>query len=209
MSATSAPATATTSTPRRSLRWRVVDIIVATVLAVACGLIFVFWNSVGYAWYMAMDALTPGLGGLATGIWLIGGVLGALIIRKPGAAVYVEVLAASVSAVMGSQWGWSTIYSGLAQGIGIELVLIVFAYRKFGLGIAMLGGELAGVGAWCLELFTSGNLAKGPEFLIIYLVCLIISGTILAGVVGHLLTRALAATGALDRFAVGREARAK
>ncbi|WP_347306538.1 ECF transporter S component [Corynebacterium sp. SA-MJD20WY100] len=209
MSATSAPATATTSTPRRSLRWRVVDIIVATVLAVACGLIFVFWNSVGYAWYMAMDALTPGLGGLATGIWLIGGVLGALIIRKPGAAVYVEVLAASVSAVMGSQWGWSTIYSGLAQGIGIELVLIVFAYRKFGLGIAMLGGALAGVGAWCLELFTSGNLAKGPEFLIIYLVCLIISGTILAGVVGHLLTRALAATGALDRFAVGREARAK
>lgn len=209
MSATSAPATATTSTPRRSLRWRVVDIIVATVLAVACGLIFVFWNSVGYAWYMAMDALTPGLGGLATGIWLIGGVLGALIIRKSGAAVYVEVLAASVSAVMGSQWGWSTIYSGLAQGIGIELVLIVFAYRKFGLGIAMLGGALAGVGAWCLELFTSGNLAKGPEFLIIYLVCLIISGTILAGVVGHLLTRALAATGALDRFAVGREARAK
>ncbi|MCQ9331146.1 ECF transporter S component [Corynebacterium phoceense] len=209
MSATSAPATATTSTPRRSLRWRVVDIIVATVLAVACGLIFVFWNSVGYAWYMAMDALTPGLGGLATGIWLIGGVLGALIIRKPGAAVYVEVLAASVSAVMGSQWGWSTIYSGLAQGIGIELVLIVFAYRRFGLGIAMLGGALAGVGAWCLELFTSGNLAKGPEFLIIYLVCLIISGTILAGVVGHLLTRALAATGALDRFAVGLEARAK
>lgn len=211
MSATSAPATATTSAPpRRSLRWRVVDIIVATVLAVACGLIFVFWNSVGYAWYMAMDALTPGLGGLATGIWLIGGVLGALIIRKPGAALYVEVLAASVSAVMGSQWGgWSTIYSGLAQGIGIELVLIVFAYRRFGLGIAMLGGALAGVGAWCLELFTSGNLAKGPEFLIIYLVCLIISGAILAGVVGHLLTRALAATGALDRFAVGREARAK
>ena len=59
----------------------------------------------GYAWYEAMDALTPGLGGLATGIWLLGGILGGLVIRKPGAAVYVEVLAATVSAVLGSQWG--------------------------------------------------------------------------------------------------------
>ena len=101
--------------PARSLNWRVVDIIVASILAVACGLVFVFWNSVGYAWFMAMDALTPGLGGIATGIWLAGGVIGALVIRKPGAAIYVETLAATVSAVFGSQWGPETLYSGLYQ----------------------------------------------------------------------------------------------
>lgn len=54
------------------------------------------------------------MGGIVTGIWLIGGVLGGLIIRKPGAAVYVEVLAATVSAVLGSQRGIETLYSGLA-----------------------------------------------------------------------------------------------
>ena len=91
--------TRASAAPKRSLNWRVVDIVVASVLGVACGFVFLGWNAVGYAWFQAMDAITPGLGGIATGIWLIGGVLGGLIIRKPGAAVYVEVLAATVSAV--------------------------------------------------------------------------------------------------------------
>lgn len=189
----------------RSLNWRVVDIVVASVLGVACGVVFLAWNTVGYAWFEAMDALTPGLGGIATGIWLIGGVVGGLIIRKPGAALYVELLAAIVSAVLGSQWGPSTVYSGIAQGIGVEIVLAIFLYRRFGLGIAMLGGMAAGWGAFVLELFTSGNLGKTLQFNIIYLVTLSVSGAILAGAVGYIVVNALAKTGALDRFAVGRE----
>ena len=178
---------------------------VASVLGVACGIVFLAWNTVGYAWFQAMDALTPGLGGIATGIWLLGGVVGGLIIRKPGAALYVELLAAIVSAVLGSQWGISTLYSGIAQGIGVEIVLAIFLYRRFGLGIAMLGGMAAGWGAFVLELFTSGNLGKTLQFNIIYLVTLSISGAILAGAVGYFVVKALAKTGALDRFAVGRE----
>lgn len=190
------------------LHWRVVDIVVASILGVACGLIFLLWNTVGYAWFMAMDSLTPGLGGLATGIWLLGGVIGGLVIRKPGAAVFVEVLAASVSAALGSQWGIETLYSGLAQGLGVEIVLAIFAYRNFKLPVAALSGIGAGIGAFILELFTSANLAKSLEFNLIYLSCLMVSGAILAGVLGYYLVRALARTGALDRFAVGREARA-
>jgi ABC superfamily ATP binding cassette transporter, membrane protein len=190
------------------LDWRVVDIVVASVLGVACGFVFLGWNAVGYAWYEAMDALTPGLGGLATGIWLLGGVLGGLVIRKPGAAVYVEVLAATVSAVLGSQWGISTLYSGLAQGIGVEIILAIFMYRQFNLGVTILAGMAAGWGAFVLELFTSGNLAKSFEFNMIYLVTLTISGAILAGALGFYVVKALAKTGALDRFAVGREQRA-
>ena len=189
----------------RNLNWRVVDIVVASVLGVACGIVFLAWNTVGYAWFQAMDALTPGLGGIATGIWLLGGVVGGLIIRKPGAALYVELLAAIVSAVLGSQWGISTLYSGIAQGIGVEIVLAIFLYRRFSLGIAMLGGMAAGWGAFVLELFTSGNLGKTLQFNIIYLVTLSISGAILAGAVGYFVVNALAKTGALDRFAVGRE----
>lgn len=189
----------------RSLNWRIVDIVVASVLGVACGFVFLVWNTVGYAWFEAMDALTPGLGGIATGIWLIGGVIGGLIIRKPGAALYVELLAAIVSAVLGSQWGPSTVYSGITQGIGVEIVLAIFLYRRFGLVIAMLGGMAAGWGAFVLELFTSGNLGKTLQFNLIYLVTLSISGAILAGAVGYVVVNALAKTGALDRFAVGRE----
>ncbi|WIM68546.1 ECF transporter S component [Corynebacterium breve] len=185
-------------------RWRVIDVVTAPVLAVACGLIFWLWNSVGYAGFTALDALTPGFGGLVVGIWLIGGVLGGLIIRKPGAALFVEVVAAAVSAVLGSQWGPETLYSGIAQGLGAELVFLAFAYRRFTLPVAMLAGVGAGVGAFILELFTSANLAKTVEFNAIYLSCLVISGALLAGLLAHLLVKALARTGALDRFAAGK-----
>jgi len=205
MSSVSTSGASSAAAPQRSLNWRIVDIVVASVLGVACGVVFLAWNTVGYAWFEAMDALTPGLGGIATGIWLIGGVIGGLIIRKPGAALYVELLAAIVSAVLGSQWGPSTVYSGLAQGIGVEIVLAIFLYRRFSLGIAMLGGMAAGWGAFVLELFTSGNLGKTLQFNLIYFVTLSISGAILAGAVGFFVVKALAKTGALDRFAVGRE----
>lgn len=46
--------------PKRSLNWRVVDIVVASVTGVACGFLFLGWNAVGYAWFQAMDAITPG-----------------------------------------------------------------------------------------------------------------------------------------------------
>ena len=206
-SAPAPSAAAASPAPERSLRWRTIDIVVAAVLAVATGLIFVAWNFIGGAAYTALEAFTPGISGLVTGIWLLGGVLGGLIIRKPGAAIFVEVVASVVSTLLGSQWAIETIYSGLAQGIGAEIIFLIFAYRRFGLGVAALAGAGAGAGAWLLELFLTPNLDKGAEFLIIYFVALVVSGAVLAGVVGWLLTRALAATGALSRFAAGRDAK--
>ncbi|AIG63633.1 membrane protein [Corynebacterium atypicum] len=191
----------------RRARWRVVDVVVAATLGVACGIVFIMWNTVGYAWFSALDALTPGFGGLAVGIWLIGGVIGALVIRKPGAAIMVETVAASVSAAVGSQWGIETLYSGLAQGLGVELVILVFRYRRFSLPVSCLAGVGAAVGAFVLELFTSPNLAKSLEFNLIYLTCLALSGALLAGMLGYYVVQALAKTGALDRFPAGREKR--
>jgi energy-coupling factor transport system substrate-specific component len=202
-SETTAPAATEPTT--RATRWRVVDIVVASVIGVATGLVFLFWNNVGYAWFSAADAVTPGLGGIAVGIWLIGGVLGGLIIRKPGAALYVELLAAIVSALVGNQWGIETIYSGLAQGLGAELVFLAGGYRRFGVVTAMLAGAAAGLAAWTLELFLSGNLQKSAEFLFLYLGTVVVSGAILAGLLGWIVVRALAATGALNRFAAGRD----
>jgi energy-coupling factor transport system substrate-specific component len=187
------------------LQWRVVDIVVAAVLGVACGLVFFGWNSIGYAGFQAIDALTPGLGGLAAGVWFLAGPLGALIIRKPGAALMVELMAGFVSMSLGNQWGWTTMYSAFAQGLGAELIFLIFAYRRFGVVIAALAGIGAGLGAWVNE-FILGNWEKTIAFNTIYLVTLAISGAVLAGLLSWLLTRALARAGALERFAAGREA---
>ncbi|SER76312.1 energy-coupling factor transport system substrate-specific component [Propionibacterium cyclohexanicum] len=188
--------------------WRVVDIVVGAVLAVAVGLIFWAWNTIGSAWYSAMAALTPGLGGIASGIWFLGGPLGALVIRKPGAAVFVETLAAVVSMVIGNQWGITTVTSGFFQGLGAEIVFLIVRYRMWTVPVAIVAGAAAGFGAWANELFIgqTPNITMGLAFNVIYLVSNLVSGAVLAGLLGWIVTKALAKTGALNRFASGRQA---
>lgn len=200
----------TDAAPRgRTRKWRPVDIIVAAVLGIAIGVVYWLWDTPGSAWYGAADAVTPGLGGVANGGWLLAGIVGGLVIRKPGAALFAEVLAAIVEMAIGNQWGITNVYSGFAQGILMEAVFAVFFYRRFGLGVSMLAGAAGGLGEWVLELFAFGNAAKTVAFNTIYLVSTMVSGAILAGIVGWLVVRALAATGALDRFAVGRREKAR
>ena len=145
------------ATTARSLSWRVIDIVTAAVLGVACGLIFVAWNQVGYAGYEVLKAVAPGLGGLVTGVWLLGGTLGGYVIRKPGAALFVELLAATVSMGLGSQWAIATLYSGLAQGLGAEIVFALVAYRRFTVWVA------AAAGARVLRLRVGPRALHGGE----------------------------------------------
>lgn len=203
---TSAPATRTASA-RRSLRWRVVDIVVASVIGVASGLIFLLWN-VGYLGPSALlEPLLPGLQGLLDGPWLFAGVLGALIIRKPGAAVYTETLAAVVSALVGNQWGgFLTLEAGLVQGLGAELVFLLFLYRRWSLPVAILAGIGAAL-AGAVNNLILWYAGADTVFTLVYLASAMVSGAVIAGLLSWLLARGLAATGALDRFASGREAR--
>ena len=184
-------------------RWRVVDFVTAAVLGVAVGVIFVVWNQVGGALYETLKALLGGLGGLVAGIWYMGGPLGGLIIRKPGAAIFVETVASLVSMAIGSQWGVQTLIAGLTQGAMAELAFALFRYKKFGPGVAALAGGLAALGAMVWEL--PGDLAKTFQYLAIYWTSSIVSGVVLGGLLSWVLARALARTGVLDRFASGRE----
>ena len=188
-------------------RWRIVDIVVGAVLGIAVGLVFFAWNFAGDTVGDALKLIYPPLKGLMGGMWLLGGVLGGLIIRKPGAAVYVELLAAMVPALMGNQWGPTVLVSGLVQGLGAELVFLVFLYRVWKLPVAILAGALAGVFEWVYEIFVWW-VGYPWSFKIPYLIFLAISGAILAGVLGWLIQQGLARTGVLNRFESGREARA-
>lgn len=196
-----------TSLPARRT-WRVVDIVVASVIGVASGVIFWLW---GLAWPGLDLALsfTPGLSGLLAGGWLFAGVLGGLIIRKPGAALYTEIVAAVVSMLLGTQWAFSTFIWGVIEGVGAELGFAVLAYANWRLLGALVSGALAGISVAVLDTNFSSVAALAFEARVIYAGSAIVSGIVLAGLGSWLLTRALAATGALDRFASGREARAR
>jgi energy-coupling factor transport system substrate-specific component len=203
---TQVTSTIRTSTSRRSrYRWRVVDIVVAAVLGVAAGLVFLAWNFGYQVPGSILEAALPGLQGLVNGVWLFAGVLGALIIRKPGAAIFTELVAAVVSALVGNQWGsFLTFEAGIVQGLGAELVFLVFLYRRWNAPVAVLAGAGAGLFGAVNDLIL-WYPGSGPAFAAIYLVSSVVSGAAIAGGLSWLLARALARTGALSRFAAGRE----
>jgi len=200
----------TDATPKRTraMRWRPVDIVVAAVLAVAAGVVFWVWDLISNPLGAPIEAALPGLQGIINGPWLFAGVLVGLVVRKPGAALFGELVAASVEALIGAAWGPLTLVSGLVQGLGVELVLALLLYRRWGLSAALLGGLGAGVGESVLDLTVWYPGAK-PLFSVLYAGSTIVSGIVIAGLGSWLLVRALAATGALSRFAAGREAVAR
>jgi energy-coupling factor transport system permease protein len=184
--------------------WPVVDIVMASAFGVVGG--FYFWV-VAAAWepLTAPLAFYPPASAVLGGLWLVPGVLGGLIIRRPGAAVFVELVAAVLEALLGNQWGLSTIWYGLLEGLGAEVVFALLLYRVWG----FFGAAAAGAGAG-LTLGTLDTFLYYPEFSLAYqsayLGLITLSGVIIAGVGSWALTTALARTGALSAVASGRAA---
>ena len=183
-------------------RWRTVDIVVTAVLGVAFGVVFWAWNLLWAATGTAFSAFPPAQA-LLYGVWLLPAVVAPLIVRKPGAGLFAELIAAVVSALLGSAWGSIVLLYGLLQGAAGEAGYAVFRYRRFGWLQAMLSAALAGAMAAVLDLVYyyptwSGGWKVG------YLALVVLSTLVVAGAGGLALTRALARTGALSSFASGR-----
>lgn len=201
--------TTTLSTPPSTTtgsryRWRVVDIVVASVIGVASGLVFVAWNVASNPITDPLKALLPGLQALGGGFWLFAGVLTAIVVRRPGAALYGELVAATVSALIGNQWGPLTLVSGAVQGLGAELVFAIFLYANWRLGVAILAGVGAGLGMAVTDL-TLWYPGSDTPFVVVYTISAMVGGALIAGLLSWLAMRGLARTGALSRFAAGRE----
>jgi energy-coupling factor transport system substrate-specific component len=188
--------------PQRATRWRTVDIVVTAVLGAAFGVVFWAWGLLWAGTGTAFAAFPPGQA-FMYGVWLIPAVLGPLVVRKPGAGLFAELVAAIVSALLGSAWGASTIVYGLLQGLAGEAGFAVFGYRRFGWLQAVVSAALAGAMAAVLDL-----LYYYPDWTAAWkttYVALVVAGTVVvAGFGGLALTRALAASGALSSFASGR-----
>ena len=192
-----------------SLRWRVNDIVVASVLAVACGLIFWVWSNAIYPALTAVLALAPQFAPLAGGGWLLAGVLGGFIIRKPGAALYTELLAAIISGLMGTEYSWMVALSGLIQGIGAEIVFAVLLYRVWNLSSALLAAAVSGFAMGLSEILIYYASEVTGTNAVIYVVCSMISGMVFAGLLSWIITKALAKTGVLSSLASGRVQRTR
>jgi energy-coupling factor transport system substrate-specific component len=197
---------ATTSRSGFDVRYRTIDLVIIATLGVAFGVIFWGWNKA----YEPLSDLAvfgyPPSSALLAGVWLTAGVVGGLVVRKPGAALATELIAAAVSTVVigGSPWGFSTLASGFWQGLGAELVFLLFFYKRFGFVVAALAGLVAAAFEAVYE-WSSYYPDWGWSYKLAHLGFFGLSGIVIAGVGGVLLVRALAATGVLDAFGPGRE----
>lgn len=183
-------------------QWRTVDIVVTAAIAVAFGVVFWAWNFVWQAATPAFLAVPPAQN-ILYGVWLIPAVLAGLVVRKPGAALFAELVAASVSAILGSQWGLDTLVSGAIQGVAAEIVFAIARYRLWTLLVAMVAAAATAVGAWIHDMpLYYADVPLGDQLVIGAF--MVLSAILIAGLGSWWLMAALAESGALAQFPSGR-----
>jgi len=170
---------------------KLTDILVTIVIAVVFGIIYKLWGPM-------YDVVKP-LGSQAEqtiyGMWFIAGTFAYLVIRKPGVALLAEVAAASVSALLGSEWGISTLYYGLIQGFGAEIIFAIFLYRYASVWVVSLAAIGAAAGSLVLD-FGYGYIESLSTWNYTLLIGLRALGSIvIAGIFAYYLSKALELTG--------------
>jgi energy-coupling factor transport system substrate-specific component len=147
MNTTTAASTGTSPARAAETRWRTRDIVVAAVLGVTFGVVFWAW---GLAWtvFEPLNAVFPVARDLLYAVWLVPAVLAPLVIRKPGAALFAEMVAAGVSALLGSAWGVDTLLSGFVQGAAAELVFAFTLYRLWSFPVVAVAAVASAAAAW-------------------------------------------------------------
>jgi energy-coupling factor transport system substrate-specific component len=128
-------------------RWRTRDIVVTAIIGVTFGVVFWAWG-LAWAFLDPVFAFAPPAKDLLYAVWLVPAVLAPLIVRKPGAALFAEMVAAGVSTLIGSQWGPDTLLSGFVQGAAAELVFAFTLYRVWTFPVLVAAGVAAAAGAW-------------------------------------------------------------
>jgi len=187
---------------KRDWTWRTVDIVVAAAIAIAFGVVFWAWNQVWAAATPAFVAIPPAQN-ILYGVWLVPAVLAGLIIRKPGAALFTELVAASVSAILGSQWGLDAVVSGALQGLGAEIVFLVVGYRRWTIAVALIAAIGTAIAAWVHDTpLYYADLGLSAQLVI--LAFMVVSAIVIAGIGSWLLMRSLVQTGVLAQFPAGR-----
>jgi energy-coupling factor transport system substrate-specific component len=184
--------------------WTLREILIVAVLGAVFGVLYLAWVQV---WLIAQAIFGAVTMDVVMGFWFIVSIIAAAIIRKPGAALLSEVLAALVQVLLGSPAGLLLLVTGLVQGAGAEAVFAATRWKNYRLPVLMLAGVGAAVAsfAYTWVRFDYGALAPGLLITMFVLRCL--SGAILGGLAGHLVVEALYKTGVLSGLKIDHERR--
>jgi energy-coupling factor transport system substrate-specific component len=186
-----------TANPSSAEAWRTRDILVTAVIGVVFGVVFAYWNVLWTV--IAPGAIPPVQAFFIYGVWLVPAVLAPVIVRRPGAAVFAEMVAAGVSTVFGSPWGPDVLLSGFVQGAAAELIFALTLYRNWSLPVIGLAAIASAAAAWIHDwaiYYADADLGLQ----VIRAVAMAISAVVIVAGGSYLLERSLRRTGVLDRF---------
>jgi len=179
--------------------WRTRDIVMAAVIGVAFGVVFWAWGLVWEGPLAPLSTLALPIRDLGYAVWLIPAVLAPLIIRKPGAALFAEMVAAGVSALLGSLWGVDTLLSGFVQGAGAELIFAFTLYRVWTFPVLALAAVASAAAAWVHDwVLYYANI--DPTVQIVRGVFMAISAVVIVAGGSVALYRSLRTAGVLEGF---------
>ncbi|MCH9275792.1 ECF transporter S component [Bifidobacterium amazonense] len=189
------------------LRWKPQDIAVGAALGVACGLVFWAFDFAYTPVSSLLSAILPGLMSLFHGFWYFSGPLALLILRKPGAAVYVNLVGALAEALIGNRFSIvSILIAALLEGISADIPFLLTRYRRFSLPMSIASGAFTALtyGLYLLFFYFQGVAPFSPRG-IVHMISEMIGGVLIAGVMSWFLYLAIGRTGVLDRLASGRD----
>lgn len=182
-----------------------IELVLTAVLSAINGAIFVVWSNFVWDYLKLFTGLLflP----IVYGVWYIGATVPAYIVRKPGIALLGEFLAAVAELAYGSHYLTAPLY-GFMQGLMSELVFAATRYRRWDWATMAAAGAAPSIWAAAADTLLYNIVAPlSPGQRIIFWSLYFISGALIAGVLVKAVIDAVAETGVLDHFAVGREAR--
>ncbi|WDC80360.1 ECF transporter S component [Ligilactobacillus ruminis] len=177
--------------------WELKDVIFLAVIGIFFGIIYQVWS---YAYYaMAATPLKPFANDATLGVWIMAGPLAGVLIRKAGASVIGEMLAAAVEMLLFSSWGASTLISGFVQGIGSELGFAATGYRDWGKRGLFLSTLFTTSITFVWDLAQSGYMEYHLPLLTVLFVVRFISIGFFAGVLVAMIAKMVDKAGVLKK----------
>jgi energy-coupling factor transport system substrate-specific component len=183
----------------QSHAWTLREILIAAVLGAVFAVLYLGWVQV---WLVAQAAFGPVTMDVVMGFWFVASIVAAAIIRKPGAAIATEVLAAAIEILLGSPAGIMLLVAAAIQGAGAEAVFAVTRWRRYSLITLILAGIGSAVFSFAYTWVLFGHGALAPGLLVAMFALRCLSGAVLGGLAGHLVTEALYKTGVLSGLAI-------
>lgn len=177
------------------------EIVVMASISVVFGVLYLAWIFFGQ---FIKGVFGPIGWGLISGFWILAPIICAYIIRKPGVALFAELIAAGTEILVGSVNAGAVLILGVTQGLGAEIILALFLYRNFRLPVLMLAGMMGTMANFITVYFMYGYSQYSPIITGTMAIMMLLSGAILAGLGSKWIADSLSKTGVLDNFALGK-----